>query len=266
MFKRKVHELVPECRDVFLNGERTKIPEALYIPPEALEIYLENFSGPLDLLCYLIRQAKIDIFDIPMTLLTEQYLVYVDRMRQRNLALASEYLLMAALLIDIKARSLLPGYHEDSSSSDAGESNPRDELVRRLLVYEQISGAAAYLSSRSIEGRDYHAVFLPQPVAFFLPVPDIQDLVRCWRRLLQTLSWQQPHPVVREPLVVSDFMDVLRKNLTVSRFLVFQDLCGSDMAICYHIVYFLAILELAKLREIEISQEEPFLPLYFRKK
>ncbi|WP_092342360.1 segregation and condensation protein A [Candidatus Ichthyocystis sparus] len=257
-------------QEVWVYGEKLAVPEALYIPPEALEVHLDNFSGPLDLLWHLINQSRINILDIPMSLLTEQYLSYVDEIKQRSLYLAAEYLLMAALLIDIKSRSLLPSKKgaDNDDEAESAEEDPRNELVRRLIAYEQIVGASTYLSERTVVGRDCHAVVVEirfaTPTVF--PVPDISYLIDCWRRLIQFKSFVQPHCVVREVLVVAEFMDVLRDNVKFSQFFVFQDLCSQSMPVCYRIVYFLAILELAKLKEVDIIQQEPLAPLYVRRK
>ncbi|WP_092483241.1 segregation and condensation protein A [Candidatus Ichthyocystis hellenicum] len=255
-------------QEVWVYGEKLVVPEALYIPPEALEVHLDNFSGPLDLLWHLINQSRINILDIPMALITEQYLSYVDEIKQRSLYLAAEYLLMAALLIDIKSRSLLPSKVADHDEGASVEEDPRNELVRRLLAYEQIVGASTYLSERTIVGRDCHAVVveLHFSTPAVLPVPDVSYLVDCWRRLLQLKSFVQPHCVVREVLVVAEFMDILRDSVKFSQFFVFQEFCGQSMPVCYRIVYFLAILELAKLKEVDIIQQEPLAPLYVRRK
>ncbi|WP_092402644.1 MULTISPECIES: segregation and condensation protein A [Candidatus Ichthyocystis] len=256
-------------KEALVYGEKLPIPDALYIPPEALEVCLEAFSGPMDLLWYLIKQTKINIIDIPMALLTEQYLCYVDRIRQCDLRLAADYLLMAALLIDIKLRSLLPSKCvEDVENSDAEGSDPRDDLVKRLIEYEKISGASRYLTDMTLVGRDCQAVFVEQsgPVGTVLPKADLSFLVYSWKRLLQLRLFSKPHSVAREVLVVSEFVDILRNNLKISRFFVFQELCNYNMAICYKVVYFLAILELVKLREAEVAQDEPLSYLYVRRR
>jgi segregation and condensation protein A len=160
-----------------------ELPDDLYIPPEALEIFLETFQGPLDLLLYLIRQNNLDVLNIPMAELTVQYLEYVELMRHRSLELAAEYLVMAAMLIEIKSRMLLPR----SPAVNDGENDPRVELVRRLLAYEQMKLAAEHLDDLPQAGRDFSVahVCMDGSAAQVLPNVDAEDLRQTWLWLLQ---------------------------------------------------------------------------------
>src|SRR4051812_16673767 len=159
-----------------------EMPADLYIPPDALEVFFETFEGPLDLLLYLIRKANVDILDIPMAKLTAQYMVYVEVMRTRNLELAAEYLVMAATLMEIKSRMLLPR----PPSLAAEEEDPRAELVRRLLEYEQMKLAALKIDRLPQLGRDFLLVevFIDRTVEEVLPEVSAEDLENAWRSLL----------------------------------------------------------------------------------
>src|SRR5262244_1960877 len=170
-----------------------ELPPDLYIPPEALEVFLETFEGPLDLLLYLIRRANIDILDIPMAKLTEQYLEYVEAMRSKNLELAAEYLVMAAMLMEIKSRLLLPR----PASAEALEEDPRAELVRRLLEYEQMKKAAQKIDELPQLGRDVVAisVWIEKTVSERLPDVHAQDLAEAWRGLLYRARMSKHHHI-----------------------------------------------------------------------
>src|SRR5262245_61162932 len=178
-----VVEPAPQSPIGRLYGEPViELPHDLYIPPDALEVILEAFQGPLDLLLYLIRKENLDILDIPMAPLTRQYLEYVEAMRTKNLELAAEYLVMAAMLMEIKSRLLLPR----PPSAEPLEEDPRAELVRRLLEYEQIKKAAQAIDELPQVGRDVTAisVWIEKTVEQRLPDVDSQDLAEAWRSLL----------------------------------------------------------------------------------
>src|SRR5689334_16397644 len=172
------------------------MPQDLYIPPDALEVFLEQFEGPLDLLLYLIRKENISVLEIPMAKLTIQYLEYVEMMRQHTLELAAEYLLMAAMLIEIKSRMLLPRV----KATEAEEEDPRAELVRRLLEYEQMKLASQRLNELPQAGRDYSLVnvLFDRDVAERLPDVHPDDLKIAWLALLQRANVNRHHKVTRE--------------------------------------------------------------------
>jgi segregation and condensation protein A len=175
------------------------LPTDLYIPPDALEVFLETFQGPLDLLLYLIRKQNFNVLDIPMAEVTRQYLSYVDQIRMHNLELAAEYLLMAAMLIEIKARMLLP-----VKKSDTGQEaeDPRAELVRRLLEYEQIKLAAQKLDALPQLGRDFQRsqAFADLRVERALPDVSVEDLRQAWIDILKRAKLNAHHHITREQL------------------------------------------------------------------
>src|SRR3954466_4515310 len=199
-----------------LYGEPViELPHDLYIPPDALEIILEAFEGPLDLLLYLIRKENLDILDIPMAPLTRQYLEYVEVMRTKNLELAAEYLVMAAMLMEIKSRLLLP----PPPSAELTEEDPRAELVRRLLEYEQIKKAAHALDELPQIGRDVVAVsvWIERTVAERLPSVNPQDLAEAWRGLLHRARMSRHHHISREELSVREHMSGILRALRERR-------------------------------------------------
>jgi segregation and condensation protein A len=239
------------------------MPEDLYIPPDALEVFLEAFEGPLDLLLYLIRRQNFNVLDIPMALLTEQYLAYVEQIRARNLELAAEYLLMAALLIEIKSRMLLP-----VRKADTGEEveDPRAELVRRLVEYERIKLAAQQLDERPRLGRDFvrALAIVEATMARQLPSVEASDLQRAWLDLLRRARLTAHHHIAREELSVREHMSQILKRLQGRRFAEFSDLFDPALGVRVLVVHFLALLELAKENLIEVTQAEPYAPLYVR--
>ncbi len=239
------------------------LPQDLYIPPDALEVFLEAFEGPLDLLLYLIRKQNFNILDIPMAGLTRQYLSYVDEIRHRNLELAAEYLLMAAMLIEIKSRMLLP---PKPAASGQEAEDPRAELVRRLLEYEQMKLAAASLNAVPQLGRDFLAVqvYVEQSLAPRLPDVSIVDLQEAWRGLLQRARLVQRHKITREELSVREHMSQLLKRLQGRRFVAFEELFDPAKGAPVLVVTLIAMLELAKETLIDITQAEAFAPIYVR--
>ena len=239
------------------------LPTDLYIPPDALEVILEAFEGPLDLLLYLIRKQNFNILDIPMAALTRQYLVYVDEIRNRNLELAAEYLLMAAMLIEIKSRMLLPP--KKQAGADEAE-DPRAELVRRLLKYEQMKGAARQLAELPLHGRDFWRaqVVLGEAVQQRLPEVCAADLQAAWRDILKRAKLVQHHKITREELSVREYMSQVLKALQGRRFVEFEHLFDPAKGSTVLVVTFIALLELAKETLIEITQAEAFAPIYVR--
>ncbi|GKT21753.1 ScpA family protein [Acidovorax sp. SUPP3334] len=239
------------------------LPTDLYIPPDALEVFLEAFEGPLDLLLYLIRKQNFNILDIPMVGVTRQYLVYVDEIRSRNLELAAEYLLMAAMLIEIKSRMLLPPKKQEGS---AEPEDPRAELVRRLLEYEQIKLAAAGLSRLPQYGRDFlrAQVHIEQSLQPRFPDVHVADLQEAWRDILRRAKLVQHHRITREELSVREYMSAVLKTLQGRRFVPFEELFEPEKGSTVLVVTFIALLELAKETLIEITQAEAFAPIYVR--
>jgi segregation and condensation protein A len=240
-----------------------RIPTDLYIPPDALEIFLDAFEGPLDLLLYLIRKQNFNILDIPMAQVTLQYLKYVDQIRQRNLELAAEYLLMAAMLIEIKSRMLLPSR---KSEAEAEAGDPRADLVRRLLEYEQIKLAAYELNALPQNERDFvrPELFIEQSLIPNWPQVELVDLQQAWRDLLKRANLIQHHHISREELSVREHMTAILRRLQSTRFVEFGDLFDCAGGVPVLVVNFVALLELAKETLIEITQAEPFAPIYVR--
>ncbi len=240
-----------------------KLPNDLYIPPDALEIFLEAFEGPLDLLLYLIRKQNFNILDIPMAQVTLQYLQYVDQIRKHNLELAAEYLLMAAMLIEIKSRMLLPVTKSDASDEAA---DPRAELVRRLLEYEQMKLAAYDLNTVPQLGRDFlHAqVFIETNTVLHWPHVEVVDLQAAWADVLKRATLVAHHKISREELSVRAHMTGILRRLQSAKFVEFSELFDPSKGAPVLVVNFVALLELAKETLIEITQAEAFAPIYVR--
>jgi segregation and condensation protein A len=240
-----------------------RLPEDLYIPPDALEVFLEAFEGPLDLLLYLIRKQHFNVLDIPMAPLTVQFLAYIDQIREKNLELAAEYLLMAALLIEIKSRMLLP-----LRKSDGGEEveDPRAELVRRLLEYERIKLAAQQLDQLPRIGRDFISaiVTIEQSLERRFPDVNVIDLRDAWAAVLKRAQLHAHHRIAREELSVREHMSLILRRLQNARFVEFGELFDPARGMSVAIVHFLALLELAREALIEITQATPFAPIYVR--
>lgn len=239
------------------------LPRDLYIPPDALEIYLDAFEGPLDLLLYLIRKANINILDIPMAPLTAQYLVYVEAMRKTNLELAAEYLLMAAMLLEIKSRILLPR----PPKADNGEpEDPRAELVRRLLEYERMKLAASKIDELPQANRDYEwvSVWVADQVTERLPEVTLHDLQVAWLSLMKQAKIHAHHKVRREELSVREYMIAILRRLQGRGYVVFEDLFDTAAGVAGLVVSFLAVLELAREKLVEITQSEALAPIYVK--
>ena len=254
-------EAAPVAR---LYGEPLpELPKDLYIPPDALEVYLESFEGPLDLLLYLIRKANLSILDIPMAPLTAQYLEYVEAMRARNLDLAAEYLLMAAMLLEIKSRMLLP---RPQRAEEEEAADPRAELMRRLLEYEQMKAAAARLDTLPQAMRDYQwvSVWIADAAAERLPEVNLHDLQVAWLALMKHAKVMQHHKVRREELSVREHMSLLLRKLQDGAYREFAELFDLTLGMAGLVVNFLAVLELVRERLIEVSQREAFAPIYVK--
>ena len=239
------------------------MPTDLYIPPDALEVFLEAFEGPLDLLLYLIRKQNFNILDIPMAGVTRQYLTYVDEIRQRNLELAAEYLLMAAMLIEIKSRMLLP---PKKVSEGQEAEDPRAELVRRLLEYEQMKLASMQLNQIPQHGRDFlqTQVYIEQSLQPRFPDVSMDELQVAWRDILKRANLVQHHKISREELSVREHMTMILKRLQGRKFVEFENLFDPTLGTPVLVVTFIALLELAKETLIEITQAEAFAPIYVR--
>jgi segregation and condensation protein A len=239
------------------------MPRDLYIPPDALEVFLEAFEGPLDLLLYLIRKQNFNTLDIPMAGVTRQYLSYVDEIRQRNLELAAEYLLMAAMLIEIKSRMLLPP--KRAAEGEEAE-DPRAELVRRLLEYEQMKLASMQLNAIPQYGRDFlqAQVYIEQSLQPRFPDVSMDELQLAWRDILKRANLVQHHKISREELSVREHMSIVLKHLQGRKFVEFENLFDPSLGTPVLVVTFIALLELAKETLIEITQAEAFAPIYVR--
>ena len=259
-----LHDVVDHVAVARLYGEPLfTLPTDLYIPPDALEIFLEAFEGPLDLLLYLIRKQNFNILDIPMAAVTRQYLSYVDEIRSRNLELAAEYLLMAAMLIEIKSRMLLP----PKKTADGEEAeDPRAELVRRLLEYEQMKLAAARLAEVPQFGRDFlkAQIYVEQSLQPRFPDVALADIQQAWADILKRAKLVQHHKIRREELSVREHMSMVLKRLQGRRFAPFEELFDPSKGAPVLVVTLIALLELAKETLVEITQAEAFAPIYVR--
>jgi segregation and condensation protein A len=238
------------------------IPHDLYIPPDALEVYLEAFEGPLDLLLYLIRKNNLDILDIPMADLTRQYMAYVEKMRVHKLELAADYLLMSAMLIEIKSRMLLP-----KPADIEQEEDPRAELVRRLMEYEAIKLAAQQLDAMPQVGHDilvaqayYEEILKIEP-----PAVSLEDLMAAWQSVIKRASHFAHHKVSRAELSVREHMSLILRKLQQNRMMEFTALFDVESdGLPKLVVCFLAILELAREGLVKITQQVAFSPIYLQ--
>jgi segregation and condensation protein A len=239
------------------------MPTDLYIPPEALEVFLEAFEGPLDLLLYLIRKQNFNILDIPLADVTRQYLAYVDQIRKTNLELASDYLLMAAMLIEIKSRMLLPPKKTDDGQE---AEDPRAELVRRLIEYEQMKLAAAGIDRLPLMGRDFLRVQVHNDPTVRTRHPDVEliELHDAWMDILKRAKLHTHHTITREELSVREHMGIVLRHLQGQRFVEFEHLFDGEQGAPVLVVTFIAMLELAKECLLEITQAEAFAPVYVR--
>ena len=257
-------DVVDQVAVARLYGEPLfRLPQDLYIPPDALEVFLEAFEGPLDLLLYLIRRQNFNILDIPLADVTRQYLDYVEQIRARNLELASEYLLMAAMLIEIKSRMLLP----PKKSADGREpEDPRADLVRRLVEYERIKLAASRLDALPLIGRDFlrAQVTIEQSLLPRLPEVRPEDLRQAWAEILRRARLTQHHTISREQLSMREHMSIVLRRLQGRRFVEFQDLFDASRGTPVLVVTFIALLELSRENLVEVTQAEAFAPIYVR--
>ncbi len=243
----------------------TQMPKDLYIPPEALQVFLEAFEGPLDLLLYLIRRQNIDILDIPMFEITSQYIEYVELMKAINLELAAEYLVMAAVLAEIKSRMLLPR----PETAEGEEEDPRAELVRRLQEYERFKKAAEDLDALPRVGRDVHMASAETPnLELHKPLPrvDMRELLIAMRDVMKRAQMYQSHHVQMETLSVRERMSIVLERLSQVHFTDFPSLFTIEEGRMGVVVTFLAIMELARESLVEIIQTDLFGPIHVRAK
>ena len=241
-----------------------QLPLDLYIPPDALAIMLDAFEGPLDLLLYLIRKANVDILDIPMAPLTRQYLSYIDSMQASNLELAADYLVMAAMLIEIKSRMLLP--RPRVGEGDEAE-DPRAELVRRLMEYEQMKIAGLRLNEMPQAEREFFWVEALVEKSLYVKHPDVSvaDLKEAWDAIFRLAKLKKNHKITREELSVREHMGIILRLLQErGGFVQFETMFDPEMGAPGLVVHFLAMLELAREKLVEFTQTEAFAPIYVR--
>ena len=238
------------------------MPQDLYIPPDALAIMLDAFEGPLDLLLYLIRKANVDILDIPMAPLTRQYLDYIENMRAQNLELAAEYLVMAAMLIEIKSRMLLP---RPKIGDDGEVEDPRAELVRRLMEYEQMKLAGQRLNEMPQAEREFFWVetLVEKSLLIRQPEVSVEDIKEAWMNVVRQAVLKRNHKISREELSVREHMGIILRHLQEKGgFVQFETLFDPAMGPPGLVVHFIAMLELGREKLIRITQTEAFAPIY----
>ncbi|WP_189444291.1 segregation and condensation protein A [Salinicola rhizosphaerae] len=249
-----------------VNGEPvTQLPEDLYIPPEALKVFLETFEGPLDLLLYLIRRQNLDILAVNVARITHQYVEYVELMQSMEIDLAGEYLVMAAMLAEIKSRSLLP--RPPKGDEEDEEADPRAELIRRLQAYEQLKIAAEELDELPRMGRDWHPAQAALPaleVRVRHPDVALSDMLGALSKMLARADLRQSHRISREVLSTRDRMQSIMRRLVADRYTPFESLFEPSEGRAGVIVTFMAILELARESMIEIVQNAPLSPIHVR--
>ena len=241
-----------------------QLPQDLYIPPDALAIMLDAFEGPLDLLLYLIRKANVDILDIPMAPLTRQYLDYIENMHASNLELAADYLVMAAILIEIKSRMLLP--RPKVGAGDDAE-DPRAELVRRLMEYEQMKIAGQRLNELPQAEREFFWVetLVEKSLYVRLPEVSVDDLKEAWMAVVRQAKLNKNHKISREELSVREHMTLILRLLQErGGFVQFETMFDPAMGAPGLVVHFLAMLELTREKLVEFTQTEAFQPIYVR--
>ncbi len=239
------------------------LPKDLYIPPQALEVFLEAFEGPLDLLLYLIRRENIDITDIPVADITRQYVEYIGLMHEMQLELAGEYLVMSAMLAEIKSRMLLPR----STEIEEDEADPRAELVRRLQEYERYKQAAEDVDALPRLGRDVYQAAAEPPERKIIPMPpevDLQDLIAAFQDVMKRASMYAHHHVQLESLSVRERMSSVLSKVNSTHFTRFADLFTVEEGRMGVVVSFLAILELVKESLLELTQSEPYAPIHVK--
>lgn len=260
-------EIRTMTRDVmaYIDGKPIfDLPDDLFIPPEALQVFLEAFEGPLDLLLYLIKKQNMDILDIPILKITHQYIAYIDMMNGMKLELAAEYLLMAAMLAEIKSRMLLP---RDPTAEGEEELDPRAELVRRLQEYEQFKKAAEDLDYIPRYDRDIHAAtVMPPELSSERPLPEVclKELLLAFADVMKRVQMNASHQVTREMLSIRERMTAILDKLQGHNFAEFTSLFTYSEGRMGVVVTFIAILELVKQSMVDIVQAEPFSPIHIK--
>ena len=249
----------------FINGEALiEKPEDLYIPPDALELILEAFEGPLDLLLYLIRKQKFDIVNLPVYQVTQQYMEYVELMKDIKLELAAEYLLMAAILAEVKSRLLLP----KRPDAEEDEDDPRAELIRRLKEYERIKNAAQELDNIPRQERDVFTVNVQKAPSVesirVLPSVSLQELVLGFQSAMQRAQAFEHHHIEKETLSTRERMSLILEQISSDHFTGFDELFHASEGKAGVVVTFLAILELAKESIIELVQAQPYSNIHIK--
>jgi segregation and condensation protein A len=262
-------ELVTESPDIKVAGQRLeKLPEDLYIPPDALRIFLETFEGPLDLLLYLIKKQNLDILDIPIAEITRQYMTYVDLMREMRIELAAEYLVMAAMLAEIKSRMLLPR----PVTEEGEEGDPRAELIRRLQEYERFKKAAYNLDVLPRMERDTfiaEATAPPMNLTVVQPTVSLEEIFNALREVWERVRLNKAHRIMREPLSIRERMSIILTKVSSEQgenFIMFTNFFTIEEGRMGVVVTLVAILELIRQSVIELVQAEPFAPIYVRAK
>ncbi len=238
------------------------LPKDLYIPPDALKVFLETFEGPLDFLLYLIKRQNLNILDIPIAEITHQYMKYIDMMNDLRLELAAEYLVMAAMLAEIKSRMLLPRPVEVIDEED-----PRAELIRRLQEYERFKQAAEGIDELPRVERDIYPVSAAPPEGRHkqvLPDVDLTEVLMAFKEVLHRAQMFNHHHIQREALSVRERMTSILNGLSAERFASFTDLFDPMEGRKGVLVTFLAVLELVKEQLVELVQSAPFAPVYVK--
>lgn len=263
-----IPDTTPAIEDVVavarLKGEPLlHFPDDLYIPPDALKLFLESFEGPFDLLLYLIRKQRLDLNEISVVAVTDQYMQYVEQIRAQNMELASDYLVMAADLMMIKSRLLLPvPVSEDSDE----EEDPTARILREVAEYEKIQVAAQLLNALPTMGDGFWRGFVA--VEEEAPEPEVlpQELARVWLAVVKNADLKINHTVARQELSIHEFMSEIIRRVEHARFVSFDELVQGQATMQEKVVSFLAILELSREGLISITQAAPYAPIYCSKK
>lgn len=264
-----IPDTTPSIEDVVavarLKGEPLlHFPDDLYIPPDALKLFLESFEGPFDLLLYLIRKQRLDLNEISVAAVTDQYMEYVEQIRAQNMELASDYLVMAADLMMIKSRLLLP---VPVSEDGEEEEDPTARILREVAEYEKIQVAAQLLNALPTMGDGFWRGFVAideeeQPEPEVLP----QELARVWLAVVKNADLKINHTVSRQELSIHEFMSAIIRRVEKDRFVSFEELVQDHLTMQERVVSFLAILELSREGLISITQAAPYAPIYCSKK
>jgi segregation and condensation protein A len=257
-------QAIPDTPIATVRGQAlTAMPKDLYIPPDAMEVFLEAFEGPLDLLLYLIKKQNLDILDIPIAEVTRQYMEYVELMKEISLELAAEYLVMAAILAEVKSRMLLPR----PDAIDGAEEDPRAELIRRLMEYERIKKVAAELDQLPRHGRDTFAALVDaDDIVCEKPQPEVclQDLMVALADVMKRVELHASHQIQKEPLSIRERMTSILSALQDKEFISFNSMFTAHEGRLGVVVTFLAMLELLKDHLIEFVQTAPFAPIHLK--